>query len=293
MRCLVRLAFILLAAPAVAFAADTPAAPPNGQRVFCAGHSFHMPVVQPLEQIAKSAGVVGHVVAGRQMLGGSTVTMHWDLPDDKDQARKALKLGTVDVLTLSPHVLVPDPAIDKFTALLLENNPNGRVTLQVSWLPNSADIAKKLGYRDDDRNKTLPDDLRKAAKPWEEKIREQAKALNDQHAAKVKRQVVFVVPVGEAVYRLRERVTKGQAPGIENQAALFKDGLGHGQPPIGVLTAYCHFAVIYGQSPVGLPAPDALKAVNLGDNLEKVNRVLQECAWEAVTAEPMSGVKPR
>lgn len=287
---LVRLTFVLVAALPAEYAEDTPSAQPKNQRVFSAGHSFHMPLVQSLEQIAKSAGVV-HTVAGKQGLGGSSVTMHWELPDEKDQARKALKAGTVDVLTLSPHVLVPDPAIDKFTALLLENNSNGRVTVQVSWLPNNNDIGKILGYREDNRNKTNPDDLRKAAKPWEAKIREQAKTLNDQYAAKVNRQVVFVVPVGEAVYRIRERVAKGQIPGIVNQSALFRDGLGHGLAPIDVVTAYCHFAVIYGQNPVGLPVPDALKAANLGDNLEKVNRALQECAWEAVTAEPMSGVR--
>lgn len=274
------------------YAADLPPTTPKGVRVFTAGHSFHMPIVQPLDQIAKSAGLSSHVIAGQQGLGGSTVTMHWNLPDEKDQARKVVQGGTVDVLTLSPHLLVPDSAIDKFTDLLMEKNPNGRVTLQVSWLPNSADIGFILGYRDDLRNKTIPDDLRKAAKPWEEKIRKQARALNEKYAAKIKHQIVFVVPVGEAVYRLRERVAKGLVTGIEDQAALFRDGLGHGAPPLGVLTAYCHFAVIYGKTPVGLPVPASLKVANLGDNLEKVNRILQECAWEAVTNEPLSGVKP-
>ena len=74
--------------------------------------------------------------------------------------------------------------------------------------------------------------------------------------------------------------------GEQLQVALFG-----GEYQDGVLTAYCHFAVIYGQNPVGLPVPEALKAANLGDNLEKANRILQEIAWEAVTAEPMSGMK--
>ena len=80
----------------------------KGQRVFSAGHSFHMPMPGPLDQIAKSAKIEGHRIYGIQSLGGSTVTQHWNLADDKDKARKALKTGEVDVLTLSPHLLMPD-----------------------------------------------------------------------------------------------------------------------------------------------------------------------------------------
>lgn len=279
---------LFLAIASTLIAADTATPAPKGLRVFTAGHSFHLPLVLSLDDIAHSAGVKEHKLAGRQMLGGSTVTQHWDLPDDKETARKTIKAGKVDVLTLSPHFMVPDPAIDQYTALLLENNPNGRVTVQASWLPNSAELGKILNYKDADRDATKPDDLRRAGKPWLDKIREQVKSINEKYP----KPVVFVVPVGEAVVRLRERVVKGEVPGIPKQSALFTDSLGHGRPPIGVLTAYCHFAVIYGQSPVGLPVPPALKGATLGDNTEKVNRILQECAWEAVTSEPASGVKP-
>jgi hypothetical protein len=273
-------------------AADTPVAPPKGARVFSAGHSFHVPMVMALDEIATKNGVTKHDIAGAQFLGGSSVTQHWDLPDEKDKARKAIKAGKVDVLTLSPHFLAPDPAIDKFTSLLMEHNPKGRVTIQISWLPNSDQIGKILKYDDRERDKTEPDSLRKAAVPWEERFRTQAKKLNEEFAAKAGREVVYIVPTGEAVYRLRERVVKGTVPGIAKQSDLYLDSLGHGKPPISVLNAYCHYAVIYGQSPIGLPVPNALKAAKLGDNTEKVNRILQECAWEAVCGEPMSGVKP-
>jgi hypothetical protein len=51
------------------------------------------------------------------------------------------------------------------------------------------------------------------------------------------------------------------------------------------LIAYCHFAVIYRRSPVGLTQPQTWK---LDDQL---NRLLQELAWDAVTHHPLSGVK--
>jgi hypothetical protein len=263
-------------------ARQTPDTPPKGLRVFCTGHSFHMPMIDPFDQIAKSADIPGHKLVGRQGLGGSTVTQHWDLPDDKDKARKALKTGQVDVLTVAPHLLMPDRAIDKFTALLLEHNPNGRVTVQASWLPRDGNLtgAFKNAQRDDADMAAQ----RKAAAPWYDAMRKQVKEINDRY----KKTVVVVVPVGEAVYRLRERVAKGGVPGFAKQSELFTDDLGHAKMPVGVLTAYCHYAVIYGTNPTGLPTPPALKSATDAD---KLNRILQEIAWAAVTAEPMSGVK--
>jgi hypothetical protein len=55
-----------------------------------------------LPQIAQAAGVA-HLKAGQQMIGGSRVLQHWNLPDEQNQAKKALKEGIVDVLTPSPH----------------------------------------------------------------------------------------------------------------------------------------------------------------------------------------------
>src|SRR4051812_41375403 len=68
---------------------------PQGQKVFVTGHSFHVPSARPFDQIALSAGIDGHKLAGVQGIGGSSVTRHWDLPDDRDKARKAIKAGEV------------------------------------------------------------------------------------------------------------------------------------------------------------------------------------------------------
>jgi len=52
----------------------------------------------------------------------------------------------------------------------------------------------------------------------------------------------------------------------------------------------CYFATIYQRSPVGLPIPSDLAKVKLSEP-EKLNRLLQELAWQAVTEHPQSGVK--
>jgi hypothetical protein len=76
------------------------------------------------------------------------------------------------------------------------------------------------------------------------------------------KQVIFVVPVGQAVIALREKIIAGQAPGLKKQADLFTDAIGHAHPPLQVLAAYCHFAVIYRRGPVGLPLPALLEKAN-------------------------------
>jgi hypothetical protein len=55
-----------------------------------------------------------------------------------------------------------------------------------------------------------------------------------------------------------------------------------------VLTAYCHFAVLYGRSPLGLPMPAQIAQL---PEAEKLNSLLQQLAWDAVTNHPLSGVK--
>jgi hypothetical protein len=253
------------------------------------GHSFHMPIAQPLDQMARAAGFEGHKIVGTQALGGSSVTQHWEKADNP--AKKALVSGEVDVLTVSPNGrVIPDPALEKFAELLLEHNPNGRLTVQASWA--GADGQRGAGgFKNADRDKAVPAELRKAWAPLTNKLCDQVKATNEKLSAKHQRQVLFFVPVGEAVLQLRARVAKGEVPGVARQSDLFRDDLGHGQPPISVLNAYCHYAVIYGRSPVGLPVPDLLKKAELGEYTEKVNRILQEIAWEAVKGEPTSGVQ--
>jgi len=49
--------------------------------------------------------------------------------------------------------------------------------------------------------------------------------------------------------------------------------------------------VIYRKSPVGLPVPAVLTQSKVpAQEREKLNRLLQELAWDAVTHHPLSGV---
>jgi hypothetical protein len=256
-----------------------------GQRVFVCAHSFMIYTAKLLPPMAQAAGIA-HVNAGQQMIGGSRVIQHWDLPDDKNRAKEALRGGNVDVITLSPHILMPDPGITNFTKLGLEKNPSLRVLVQASW--PARDGHEEKGFKNEERDSLTLEGLNKMRADhqslWRSKLEEQVRSLNTAAG----HDAVHIVPVSDAVFALREQVIKGTAPGITKQSALFRDPLGHPQPVLATLVTYTHFATIYQRSPEGLPVPEQLKEL---PQAEELNKLLQKLAWEAVVNYPLSGVK--
>jgi hypothetical protein len=261
-------------------------APPKGCRVLSAGHSFHVFMPGILKDVARGASIPDHVQVDVSSIGGSRVIQHWDLADEKNKAKAALKTGKVDVFTLSP-IYLPDDGIANFTALALETNPEIRVTVQEFWLPYDTYDPSRKKVDGLDRNTLTGEELRRRHEPYFKSMDDHVRELNRKHG----KSAVYVVPVGQAVIALREKVIAGQVAAVKTQAELFTDGIGHVTAPIQVLTTYCHFAVIYRRTPVGLPVPAALAKMKLPEE-EKLNRLLQELAWEAATGHPLSGVKP-
>jgi hypothetical protein len=287
MKALLLLTFLSLTAPH-AHAEDLLPPITEGQRVATCGHSFHVFTYRQVEDIAKSAGLK-HQLVGLSSIGGSTVQKHWDVPDEKSAVKQVLKTGNVDVLTLSP-IWLPDPAIEQFVKLGIEHNPALRITVQEYWMPNDEynpvyplDTRKKV-----DHNATDIAKLRDATTRYAKDIEDYVSGINQ----RLGKQSVFIVPVGMAAVTLREKILKGEAPGLKTQAELFRDNWGHAQIPLQILSSYCHFAVIYRRSPVGLPVPNPIKALKdiNDDDKAKLNTLLQEIAWDTVSHHPMAGV---
>ena len=259
----------------------------KGQRVFTCAHSFHVFVYHLVDEMAKAAGYADHQSVGISRIGGSRVIQHWDVPEEKNEAKAALLAGKVDVLTLSP-IWLPDEGIEKFAKLGFEHNPDIRVTVQEFWLPNDTyepiyplDVRKKV-----DHNATQMGELRKQHARYFRDMEDAVRDVN-KHVGK---DVVLIVPVAQATLALREMIVAGQVPGLKTQWDLFRDSWGHPTVPLQVLDGYCHYAVIYRRSPVGLPMPRDLVKANNPNWDAKLNRLLQELAWDAVTHHPLSGV---
>lgn len=290
-RCAAALILAVLSASSPAIAqtvaeAKTSDSVVTGQRVFSAGHSFHVFVPRILNDMAEGAEIKDHVFAGLSAIGGSRVIQHWDLPEGKNNGKKALRTGKVDVLTLSP-IHLPDEGIENFVKLALEHNPKVRVTIQEFWLPfDIYDTTFTKRPKKVDHNALSGEQLSTLHAPYFKSMDEHVVKLN----AKYGERVVSVVPVGQAVVALRKKIIAGEVPGLKQQEDLFSDAIGHARPPLQALVAYCHFGVIYKRSPVGMPIP---KVLNNSDHPEwdaKLNRLLQEIAWDAVTQHPLSGV---
>lgn len=256
----------------------------KGQRVFSAGHSFHMFMPKMLAELAASAGIKDHKQAGVSSIGGSYVYQHWNVADDKNTLKTALRGGQVDVLTLSP-IYLPDDGIENFAKLGFEHRKDIRVTIQEFWLPFDVfDVNyKKKKPEPVDRNARTVAELRTINEPYYKSMDDHVRALNQQ----LGKTVVFVVPVGQASLALRAKIIAGEAPGLKQQNDLFTDAIGHATAPLQWLTTYCHFAVIYRRSPIGLPCPQALRQHPGG---EALNSLLQQLSWDAVKTHPLSGM---
>ena len=258
----------------------------KGLRVFTCGHSFHVWVPGIVNDLCKLAEIPNHVQLGTSSIGGSRVIQHWDIADDKNKAKEELKTGKVDVLTLSP-IFLPDPGIENFTTLALEHNKDIRVVVQPIWL--RWDIYEPTTKRPEkvDHNAITGEELRKRHAEHFQKMDEHIRELN----AKYGKTVLYIAPAPQAVIALREKIIAGEAPGLKTQEDLFTDPLGHGKPPLMALVSYVDYATIYRRSPVGLPVPAILKEAKLGDQEEKLNRLLQELAWDATVQHPLSGLQ--
>lgn len=286
------LATVLIASPAFAQVATeaAPQASPieEGQRVFTCAHSFHFFVPLLLPDVAKKAGIEGHTQVGMSAIGGSRIIQHWDVPDARNEAKRVLGEGKADVLTLSP-IFLPDEGIENFATLALEHNPDVRIFVQENWLPyEEYDKVTPLRNRPVDHNAPTVESLRKVHAPYFEDLDAHIVALNEK-LGRSDRPAIFAAPVGQAVIALREKILAGEALGLKEQNELFTDPIGHPHQPIQILATYVYYSLIYRKSPVGIPTPDGLSPVKYKE-ADKLNLLLQELAWEAVTSHPLSGV---
>jgi hypothetical protein len=287
-RLLFRLALLhgmISSASAEPQAAKPPA--PNGVRVFYASHSLMWYVPEPLGDLATAAGIQGHELVGMQKIGASRTLQHWELPEAQNEARKALETGKVDVFVMSP-IQFPDAGVENFVKLGLEHNPDIRFIVQLSWgggdidnqdFPNGA-------WEQVEREKT-PAQLKKMNARNLKAGEAQAEEINKKYGRGER--IMTLVPTSQAVVELRSRIQRGEIPGLKRQAELFVDPA-HPSPPLEALNTYLHFAILYGRSPVGLPVATPLKNANRPEWDDKLNRELQEIAWQTASSYPPAGI---
>ena len=239
---------------------------PAGLRVLYNGNSWHNYV--PLyftEPLVKAAGTEGH-----RMLGNKSF----------EQSAPLLETGEVDAYSFGVHWWSGGhnrASVEKIVEAGLKHNPHFRFYWQAAWLV--ADGAPKTIQTKDDYDKTKLADLQAANDEARRELEGVVDELNKQYG----KRVIFIVPVGDAVVKLRAMIVSGEFPGLARQSELFNDAMPHPGELMMALCGYCHFAAIYRISPVGLALPeDDMKAAQ--------HRILQRIAWETVSKYPHAGI---
>jgi len=222
--------------------------------------------------IAKAAGI------GYQNLGygkdlDKPLTLNAGRKVLEDTPRTLMEKGEVDLCLTVDISWAILPALDKWAPAGLAHNPNFRLYQQARFLP------EKPEERDNSKIAEVQAALDKARKTLEVRVDAINKDLG--------KQVVFIVPVGDAIVKLREMVVDGKFPGVTKQSELFMSGYKggiHAEKHVNLLTAYCNYAAIYQKSPVGLK-------LEMKDITDEQHAILQKLAWETVSQYPHAGLK--
>lgn len=274
-----------------------PLPPPSGPlTVFHLGHSLvgrDMPAM--LAQLAPE----GHRYES-QLGWGTSLKEHWepgesirgfeeenDHPRYRD-AKEAIGSGDYGAVVLTEMVEIRDAIryhdsatyLARWANLAWQANPDTRVYLYETWHPLD-DPEGWLERLDADPKRF-----------WEAKLLRPAFAVTGKP--------IRVIPAGRVMARFVRAVEQaggvGNVAGRESLFAVREDG---SRDPIHLgdlgsyLVALTHYAVLYQQSPVGLPfrlnradgsAADAPSA--------RAARLMQETVWDVVTGIPETGVTP-
>lgn len=256
---------------------------------------------------------LGHSLVGRDMpamlsqlmgnryhsqLGwGASLRNHWqeDVPGFAEEnrppafrpVREALASGAYEALVLTEMVELKDAikyhdsakALADWVRLARAGRPDIRVYLYETWHRLDDPEGWETRLRDD-----LPE-------LWEGQVLRPALAAEGVGP-------VHVIPAGQVMRAVVARIEAGDLPGLTSRRDLFGVGADGVPDPIHLsdlglyLVALTHFAVLSGESTVGLPhellRADGTPAIA---PTPEAARIMQEVVWQVVTGYAPSGVK--
>ena len=209
-------------------------------------------------------------------LGGS-IQLQWERSAAGVNARDALATGNYDVLVMTEAIPLEShyqwsgsvEYAGNFYALAQQHRPGTRVFMYETW--HETDEPNWRGRIDTDRAL------------WE-RIIDEVNAANEGPDMEM-------IPAGTALGQLVDRIAAGGVPGLTSRDQLFDDNI-HMTDLGNYFVACVQFATIYRMSPVGLTA----RTVNEFDTpydtpSPEAARLMQEVAWEVVSADARAGVR--
>lgn len=268
--------------------ADEPKPPPKELRMWHVGNSWSATL--PFEAMGLPRVFYHHTHNFGHNKLEDILTKGWigeALKKDKAQ-KNLLEKGDFDVVYLGfVQLHSPLEGMDHLFDIVQKHKPGARIYLQHAWAHGGY-----KGTHDED-------DLDKYEADWA-KRRAAIEAAVDAANKRAGKQVVFIIPLHDAVMKLRRMVKAGKFPKVTKQEQLFVSFDGkrdeHGNNQIYALGAYCAYAAIHGKSPEGMrpkfPADGNLTGKRDGNVPldDEQNAVLQRIAWETVSKYPYAGV---
>lgn len=239
-------------------------APPAGLNILYSGDSWHRSMPGMMPEIAKAAGITGQKVEWNGVL---------------DKMKALLEDGKIDVLSWGRPGWsegLSEMEHDKIIESGLKGNPNLRIYLQMAWAVHDGS-GKKIETKDDYDNAKIAE-VQATIDGTRKGVEAQADAINRKYG----KRVVFLIPLGDAMTKVRGRIVDGTFPGVKRQSEVFSDAMPHPGPIAWALMAYCNYAAVYQRSPVGLTWG--------GGMTEEQREILQNIAWEAVSKYPYAGL---
>jgi hypothetical protein len=256
----------------------SPTEPRSSAEVFYLGHSLQNWTVPSMVDSFADASSVTHEFEAAIGIGAS-LSWQWAHPENADgqNPRTRLPAKAFDVLVMTEAIPLADQIEHndsaghalQFLELAQQANPNVQPYLYETW--HSRDEANWRQRLDSD------------LAAWES-------IVNDVNAAQDGVDMLLI-PGGQALAALYDRIEAGGVPGIGSIDEVFHDHI-HLNYTGWYFIACVQYATIFRQSPVGLPVATTDRR---GDEHPAPPAgavpVLQEIAWQAVRSYPRSGVE--
>jgi hypothetical protein len=249
------------------------------------GHSLVGPVMPDMLETAVTAmGGTGQVEA--QIINGAPIIYNWKHSPDAEgvDARRALPTGKYEVLIITEAVPLLNHLkwsetpvyVRKFYDLAVSNKPDVRVYIYETWHSLHSGTGKAVQWDDEDHipwRTRISNDVER----WTGIVEEVNSELEPGQPP------VRLVPAGQAMGLLHDRIEAGQVPGLSDISDVFVDDI-HPNAIGNYFITLVQFATIYGIDPDVLPS-----ALGMGSPLSPaLAEVLQDIAWEAVQATTAS-----
>ena len=257
-------------------------------RVYHVGNSVTDTInYNSLSQLVQSRG--HKYVFGRHMIPGAPLSWIWEHPADGFREEpfgyypNALPNYEWDVLTLQPfdRQLAGDDGdlamAKNYIDLALRKSPNLRVYIYSRWPrrdeDGSLDFEKKWLRKYTEENGGAEE-----SKDYFEKL-----TLELRKAYPKIQDRIFLVPVGDVLYELNQRIKAGQVPGYTNITQVYSDGI-HFNSVGSYIVGSTFYATLYKENPKGLTgSPYNVNNPQLIDQIH-------DAVWKVVEKHPLSGV---